>query len=88
MNLTIVVAPPLRPAVEGRKTLDLGVPLGSDIGEVMHTLLTLYPKLQHYLPSDKNTQRQFLNLVPRGNVLYLFASQAEPPPLVRPARPR
>ena len=93
----------LRAAVEGRRTLELGVPPSADLGDVVQTLMALYPKLAAHLPSDRKQNRAQLNIflseqasselarhrsgLREGQVLYLFASGALPPPLLpRPTR--
>jgi hypothetical protein len=87
MNVTVSVAASLRAAFDGRSRLELGVPNGADLGDVVHTLVTLYPKLLQHLPNDRKPVRQFLSLVMRGERLYLFGSAIAPPPLVaKPSR--
>jgi hypothetical protein len=96
VNVTVVVPNSLRPACEGRKKLELGVPSTADLGDVLHTLFTLYPKLVSHMPSEKRPIRQHLNIflseamsrdvankdpLREGQTLYLFASQSQPPPL-------
>ena len=93
----------LRSAVDGRRTLELGVPPTADLGDVVQALMALYPKLAAHLPSDRKNSRAQLNIflserasydlahhlggLREGQVLYLFASGAKPPPLAaRPTR--
>jgi len=52
LNVTVVVPLALRPAVEGRAQLQLGVPPTADVGDVLQTLLRLYPKLTQHVASD------------------------------------
>ena len=93
MNITVMVPDSLKAAVDGRNKLELGVPASSDIGDVVQTLLALYPKLLRYLPNENNASRQHLNIfvsehasrelsrkrsgLREGQVLYLFASKID-----------
>ena len=63
MNVTVLVPSTLRAAVEGKHKLDLGVPAGSGVGEVVQTLLTLYPKLRGAMASETRPRRQQLTVV-------------------------
>lgn len=63
MNVTVLVPSTLRAAVDGKHKLDLGVQAGSGVGEVLQTLLTLYPKLRSALASDTRWRRQQLSVV-------------------------
>ena len=63
MNVTVLVPSTLRAAVDGKHRLDLGVPAGAGVGEVLQTLLTLYPKLRSAMASDTRLRRQQLTVV-------------------------
>ena len=63
MNVTVLVPPTLRSAVDGKHKLDLGVPAGAGVGEVLQTLLTLYPKLRTAMASETRLRRQQLTVV-------------------------
>jgi hypothetical protein len=63
VNVTVLVPATLRAAVDGKHKLDLGVPAGAGVGEVLQTLLTLYPKLRAALASDTRLRRQQLTVV-------------------------
>ncbi|HEY1909134.1 MAG TPA: hypothetical protein VGG91_24030 [Myxococcaceae bacterium] len=63
MNVTVLVPSTLRSAVDGKHKLDLGVPAGADVGEVLQTLLTLYPKLRAAMASETRPRRQQLTVV-------------------------
>ena len=63
MNVTVLVPSTLRSAVDGKHKLDLGVPAGAGVGEVLQTLLTLYPKLRGALASETRPRRQQLTVV-------------------------
>lgn len=62
MNLTVIVSHHLREAVEGRRRLELGVPRTADVGDVVETLLSLYPKLGHFLANERSAERRQLNI--------------------------
>ncbi len=86
MNVTVLVPSTLRAAVDGKHKLDLGVPAGSGVGEVLQTLLTLYPKLRTAMANETRPRRQQLTVViePRtstrgareGVRVWLFAAPA------------
>lgn len=62
LNVTVVVPPTLRNAMEGRKQVQLGVPPHADVGDVLETLLKLYPKLMHHVASDRKVVSSTLSL--------------------------
>jgi hypothetical protein len=90
MNVTILVPPNLRSAMDGRETVELGVPATSGVGEVMEVLLQLYPKLRAHLANERKASTSQLHLfLPEqaggwrgasraglrdGQRLYLFAA--------------
>ena len=90
MNVTVLVPPTLRAAVDGKHKLDLGVPAGAGVGEVLQTLLTLYPKLRGAMASDTRPRRQQLTVVfesrpplrgaREGVRVWLFAAPGAPEP--------
>jgi hypothetical protein len=51
-DITVVVAPPLRNAFEGRSLVSLGLPSTADLGDVVETLLRLYPRTRSLLAGD------------------------------------
>jgi hypothetical protein len=53
LDITVVVAPPLRSAFEGRSLVSLGLPATADLGEVVETLLRLYPRTRSLLAGDR-----------------------------------
>ncbi|MDY7228768.1 hypothetical protein [Hyalangium rubrum] len=53
LDITVVVAPSLRGAFEGRQVVNLGVPATAHVGDVLETLLRLYPRLNSLLAGDK-----------------------------------
>jgi hypothetical protein len=64
LNVTVLVSNTLRTAVDGRTRLDLGLPPQATLGELMETLLKLYPKLYRYLVSDRSAEHSTLSLWP------------------------
>lgn len=53
MNVTVIVSELLQGAVEGRTSLNLGLPPRATLPDVVETLLKLYPKLQAHLAGDR-----------------------------------
>jgi hypothetical protein len=89
MNVTLHIPGALRGAFEGRKRLELGVPPGADLGDMVETLLKLYPKLKGVMANEKKPATQQFSLflggaelaagrksraLREGQTLYLFAS--------------
>ncbi|MFZ5472072.1 MAG: hypothetical protein ACOZIN_21795 [Myxococcota bacterium] len=98
MNVTVMVADALRPAVEGRPKLELGVPSGAELGEVLQTLFELYPKLAQHMPSEKTAARAHLAVylaepltgrrslaIREGQKVWLFGATSFPPPVAQAA---
>jgi hypothetical protein len=90
VNVTVLVPSTLRAAVDGKHKLDLGVPAGAGVGEVLQTLLTLYPKLRGAMANETRPRRQQLTVVfePRppmrgsreGVRVWLFAAPGSTEP--------
>jgi molybdopterin converting factor small subunit len=88
VNVTVLVPSSLRYALEGKRRVELGVPAGSGVGEVLQTLLTLYPKLVRVVATERQHGRQGLTLffeeagMRHGRReharVWLFAPSAEP----------
>ncbi len=76
MNVTIVIAKPLQAACEGRAKIELGVPPTSDIGDVLQTLLALYPGLKAFVPSEKKPRKPCFAVATAGSLVYLFAASS------------
>lgn len=74
MNITVVIPRPLQPACEGRSRIELGVPPASTVGDVVHTLMQLYPGLRAFMANEKRPLRQHFGVAWRGNIVYLFTS--------------
>lgn len=53
LDISVVVAPPLRNAFEGRSVVSLGLPATADLGDVVETLLRLYPRTRSLLAGDR-----------------------------------
>ncbi len=53
LDVNVVIPPPLRPLFDGRREVSLGVPGQSSVGDVLETLLTLYPRLRQHLAGDR-----------------------------------
>jgi hypothetical protein len=53
LDITVVVAPSLRAAFEGRLIVTLGVPASATMGDVLESLLRLYPRTQSLLAGDR-----------------------------------
>jgi hypothetical protein len=62
VNVTVLIPASLRSVLDGKRRVELGVPAGSGVGEVLQTLLTLYPKLLRRVATDRNHGRQGLTL--------------------------
>jgi hypothetical protein len=89
MNIVVEVAPPLVAAVEGRRRLELGVPPNSDVGDILDTLLKLYPKLARHVASDRTVAESGINVywsqstkdeparLREGQTVYLCASASK-----------
>jgi hypothetical protein len=85
----VVVPRALRKAFEGRQRITLGVPATSHVGDVVATLLSLYPQMRHHLSDDRNPESPGVQLflgdhasedlahrgtgLTEGARLYLFA---------------
>ena len=53
LDVNVVIPPPLRPLFEGRREVILGVPSHAGVGEILETLLSLYPRLRQHLAGDR-----------------------------------
>ena len=76
MNITVIIPRALQAACEGRSTIELGVPSTAGVGDVVQTLITLYPGLKAYVASEKRPLRQHFGVAATHNKLYLFTSSA------------
>ncbi|XXF76387.1 hypothetical protein P2318_25515 [Myxococcaceae bacterium GXIMD 01537] len=89
LDVTVVVAPALRAAFEGRREISLGVPAPSGVGDVLETLLRLYPRARGLLAGEGGQGGRYLHValdehstrelarggggLSAGQRLYLFA---------------
>jgi hypothetical protein len=73
VNVTVMVPPTLKGAVDGRGRLDLGVPSSADLGDLVESLLKLYPKLALHMASEKRPMRPTLGLFVSEQMLQQFA---------------
>jgi hypothetical protein len=77
MDVTVEIAPALRCYCEGRASLTLGVPAGTSSVEVLATVLSLYPKLEHCVLSDMRHDALFFSIAGEAQRLVLFAQRAK-----------
>jgi hypothetical protein len=77
MNVTVIIPRSLQPACEGRAKIELGVPPTSDVADVLHTLMALYPGLKAFVANEKRPMKQHFGVAQSGRKLFLFA--ASPP---------
>jgi hypothetical protein len=84
LDITVVVAPPLRSAFEGRSHVSLGLPATADLGQVVETLLRLYPRTRSLLAGDRGTPGgRYMHLVldapsATGHKIFIFALSRPP----------
>jgi hypothetical protein len=62
VNVTVLIPSSLKSALDGKRRVELGVPAGSGVGEVLQTLLTLYPKLARVVATEREHGRAGLTL--------------------------
>ena len=62
MNVTVCIPPSLWTAVEGRQELNLGLPPTADVGDLIDTLLSLYPRLRNFMASENVGSKSALGL--------------------------
>ncbi len=74
MNVTVIIPKPLQAACEGRARIELGVPGGADVGDVLQTLIALYPGLRAFVASDKRPLKHYFSVAPAPGKLYLFST--------------
>ncbi len=75
-DITVVVAPPLRNAFEGRSQVSLGLPSTAELGDVVETLLRLYPRTRSLLAGDGGTPGgRYMHLVLDGSSVRDLAQE-------------
>lgn len=72
MNVTVHVAGALQGALDGRRKVELGMPSGAELPDVLQTLISLYPKLRVLIPHESKARALQLN------VMYEPANEAMP----------
>ncbi|MBN1204965.1 MAG: hypothetical protein JXB05_08575 [Myxococcaceae bacterium] len=90
LDIIVEVAPPLRNAFEGRSQVSLGVPATAELGDVMESLLRLYPRTRAFLAGDHGgTSGRYMHValgaplgsgqgLARGHKLFVFALSRSP----------
>jgi hypothetical protein len=89
LDIIVVVAPPLRNAFDGRSQVSLGVPATAELGDVMESLLRLYPRTRAFLAGDHGgTSGRYMHLamalpeqgqgLAGGHKLFIFALSRSP----------
>jgi hypothetical protein len=63
VNVTLWASRNLRPALEGRDRIELGLPRSATLGDALETLFNLYPKLGRFLASERRPLRCALQLM-------------------------
>jgi hypothetical protein len=79
MNVTVMIPRALQAACEGRARIELGVPPSSSVGDVVQTLMALYPGLRAFVANEKRPLRQHFGVAQQGRMLYLFTSTSTAP---------
>ena len=79
MNVTVMIPRPLQAACEGRARIELGVPPSSSVGDVVQTLMALYPGLRAFVANEKRPLRQHFGVAQQGRMLFLFTSTSTAP---------
>ena len=74
MNVTVMIPRGLQAACEGRARIELGVPPTSSVGDVVQTLMALYPGLRAFVASEKRPLKQHFGVAQQGRMIYLFTS--------------
>ncbi len=74
MNVTVVIPRPLQAACEGRSTIELGVPPRSGVGDIIYTLIALYPGLRKYVANEAPLGGAHFGVAQAGERLFLFAN--------------
>jgi hypothetical protein len=71
LDITVVVAPPLQSAFDGRSHVSLGLPASADVGELVETLLRLYPRTRSLLAGDGSARGgRYMQLVLDASSLH------------------
>lgn len=94
MNVLIVIPRTLKHLMDGRRQVELGIPSTADVGDVLQSLFSLYPKLKTAMANERRLVRQQMSLwlderasqelarhglgMREGDRLYLCAPAPEP----------
>lgn len=76
MNITVMIPRMLQAACEGRARIELGVPPTSSVGDVVQTLMALYPGLRAFVASEQRPMRQHFGVAQQGRMIFLFSRSA------------
>jgi hypothetical protein len=76
MNITVMIPRGLQAACEGRARIELGVPPTSSVGDVVQTLMALYPGLRAFVASESRPMRQHFAVAQQGRMIFLFTRSA------------
>lgn len=80
LTVTVHIAEAIRPAVDGRRQVSLGVPSTASVGDILESLFKLYPRLvQHMASERRGTASQGLRLVVASAELGIPDSAATRP---------
>ncbi len=74
MNVTIIIPKGLQGACEGRAKIELGVPPTSDVGDILQTLMALYPGLRAFVANEKRPLKGHFGVAQAGRKIFLFAA--------------
>lgn len=74
MNVTVVVSPGLRLLAEGKREIELGVPLTFNLGDLLQALFSLYPQLQVAFPDERSAGQRQLQLLADERTLDRWAN--------------
>jgi hypothetical protein len=75
MNITVIIPKALQSVCEGRSKIELGVPPASNVGEVIQTLVALYPGLKGWIASEARAGQKHFGVAQAGRKVFLFTSQ-------------
>ena len=72
-TVTVVAPEALRQALEGRQQVQLGVPASATLGDVLETLLSLYPRLRRFLSTERRVSPLWLHLATNEHAMRELA---------------
>jgi hypothetical protein len=65
----------LQAACEGRSHIELGMPSSSDLADILHTLMSLYPGLRAFVASERRPLQPHFGVAQAGLKVFLFTSR-------------